>query len=93
MTNPKKELHIACNYFLRLIKPHVQLSPEQILLFKRVFFDILSKRYVDHWFPGKGITTELQHTIANSPFSLLKQHHIVEVPIDVCKPNIGKILF
>lgn len=52
MTNPKKELHIACNYLLRLIKPHIQLSPEQINLFKRSFFDILSKRYVDHWFPA-----------------------------------------
>jgi len=53
MTNPKKELHIACNYLLRLIKAHVQLSTEQINLFKRSFFDILTKRYVDHWFPGK----------------------------------------
>lgn len=53
MTNLKKELNVACNYLLRLIKGHVQLSNEQIALFKRVFHEILSKRFVDHWFPGK----------------------------------------
>jgi hypothetical protein len=53
MTNPKKELNVACNYLLRLMKAHVQLSNEQINLFKRVFHDILSKRFVEHWFPGK----------------------------------------
>jgi hypothetical protein len=52
MTNPKKELNVACNYLLRLMKAHVQLSSDQINLFKRVFHDILSKRFVDHWFPG-----------------------------------------
>ncbi len=52
MTNPKKELTVACNYLLRLMKAHVQLSNEQINLFKRSFHDILSKRFVDHWFPG-----------------------------------------
>jgi hypothetical protein len=52
MTNPKKELNVACNYLLRLMKAHVQLSNEQINLFKRVFHEILSKRFVDHWFPA-----------------------------------------
>jgi len=52
MTNPKKELNVACNYLLRLMKAHVQLSNEQINLFKRVFHDILTKRFVDHWFPA-----------------------------------------
>ena len=53
MTQPKKELTVACSYLLRLMKAHVQLSPEQINLFKRAFHDILTKRYVGHWFPGK----------------------------------------
>ena len=35
------------------MKGHVELSPEQILVFKRAFHDILSKRYVGHWFPGE----------------------------------------
>ncbi|UJR15519.1 hypothetical protein I4U23_002459 [Adineta vaga] len=52
MTNPKKELNVACNYLLRLMKAHVQLSNEQINLFKRTFRDILTKRFVDHWFPA-----------------------------------------
>ena len=52
MTNPKKELNVACNYLLRLIKGHVTLSNEQISLFKRTFHDILTKRFVGHWFPG-----------------------------------------
>ncbi|CAF1473098.1 unnamed protein product [Adineta steineri] len=51
MTNPKKELTVACNYLLRLMKPHVKLSNDQINLFKRSFHDILSKRFIDHWFP------------------------------------------
>ena len=53
MTNPKKELNVACNYLLRLMKAHVELSNEQINLFKRTFYDVLSQRYIDHWFPGK----------------------------------------
>jgi hypothetical protein len=53
MTHPKKELAVACSYLLRLIKPHVELSAEQIHVFKRTFHDILSKRFVGHWFPGK----------------------------------------
>jgi hypothetical protein len=53
MTNPKKELTVACSYLLRLMKGHVQLTPEQINIFKRAFHDILTKRYVGHWFPGK----------------------------------------
>ena len=53
MTYPKKELTVACSYLLRLIKPHVALSPEQIRVFKRTFHDILTKRYIGHWFPGK----------------------------------------
>lgn len=57
MTNPTKELNVACNYLLRLMKAHVQLSNEQKNLFKRVFYEILSKRYVDHWFPGIKISS------------------------------------
>lgn len=53
MTNPKKELNVACNYFLRLIKNHIQLTNEQINQFKYVFYEILSKRFLDHWFPGR----------------------------------------
>lgn len=53
MTNPKKELTVACSYLLRLIKAQVTLSPEQINVFKRTFYDVLSKRFVGHWFPGK----------------------------------------
>lgn len=52
MTNPTKELNVACNYLLRLIKPHVQLTNEQKNLFKNVFHEILSKRFINHWFPG-----------------------------------------
>lgn len=52
MTCPKKELQVACNYLLRLMKAHVELSNEQINLFKRAFHDILSKRFLNHWFPG-----------------------------------------
>ncbi|CAF1252009.1 unnamed protein product [Rotaria sordida] len=52
MTYPNKELHVACNYLLRLIKAHVELSNEQINLFKHTFHDILSKRFVNHWFPA-----------------------------------------
>jgi len=52
MTYPKKELNVACSYLLRLMKAHVQLSPEQINVFKRTFHDILSKRFIGHWFPG-----------------------------------------
>jgi hypothetical protein len=88
MTNPKKELNVACNYLLRLMKAHVQLSNEQINLFKRVFHDILSKRFVDHWFPGKK-----KRIYFNSSFFLFKPHHIVVVHIDVYKQKIGKILY
>ncbi|CAF3207558.1 unnamed protein product [Rotaria socialis] len=52
MTNPKKELNVACSYLLRLMKAHVALSTEQINVFKRTFYDILSKRFVGHWFPA-----------------------------------------
>lgn len=52
MTYPKKELTVACSYLLRLMKAHVELSSEQINIFKRTFHDILSKRYVGHWFPA-----------------------------------------
>ncbi|CAF3344008.1 unnamed protein product [Rotaria socialis] len=52
MTYPKKELHVACNYLLRLMKAHVTLTNEQINLFKFTFHDILSKRFVNHWFPA-----------------------------------------
>jgi len=52
MTNSKKEINVACNYLLRLIKAHVELSAEQIQLFKRVFFETLFKRFVGHWFPA-----------------------------------------
>lgn len=52
MTPPKKELTVACNYLLRLMKAHVELSPEQILMFKRAFHDTLTKRFVGHWFPA-----------------------------------------
>ncbi|CAF3454353.1 unnamed protein product [Rotaria sp. Silwood1] len=52
MTYPKKQLHVACNYLLRLMKAHVELSNEQINLFKRTFHDILSKRFINHWFPA-----------------------------------------
>ncbi len=55
MTYPKKELTVACSYLLRLMKAHVALSPEQINVFKRTFHDILSKRFIGHWFPGKYI--------------------------------------
>jgi hypothetical protein len=55
MTYPKKELTVACSYLLRLIKAHVKLSPEQISVFKRTFHDVLSKRFIGHWFPGKYI--------------------------------------
>jgi len=55
MTYPKKELNVACSYLLRLMKPHVELSPEQINVFKRIFHDTLSKRFIGHWFPGKYI--------------------------------------
>jgi hypothetical protein len=55
MTHPRKELNIACSYLLRLIKAHVELSPEQITVFKRTFHDVLSKRFIGHWFPGKYI--------------------------------------
>jgi hypothetical protein len=88
MTNPKKELNVACNYLLRLMKAHVQLSNEQINLFKRVFHEILSKRFLDHWFPSK------QFMLLNSMITLLFQlHHIVEVHIGVYKPKIGKIRY
>lgn len=53
MTHPRKELNIACCYLLRLIKAHVELSPEQITVFKRTFHDVLLKRFIGHWFPGK----------------------------------------
>ena len=53
MTHPKKELTVACSYLLRLMKAQVQLSSEQINTFKRTFHDVLSKRYVGHWFPGR----------------------------------------
>lgn len=49
MTHPKKELTVACNYLLRLMKAHVELTPEQILKFKRAFHDTLAKRFVGHW--------------------------------------------
>ncbi|CAF1181903.1 unnamed protein product [Rotaria sordida] len=52
MTNPKKELTVACSYLLRLMKAHVKLSQEQINIFKRNFYDILSKRFIGHWFPA-----------------------------------------
>ncbi|CAF2813484.1 unnamed protein product [Rotaria sp. Silwood2] len=52
MTNPKKELTVACSYLLRLMKAHVKLSQEQINVFKRTFYDILSKRFIGHWFPA-----------------------------------------
>lgn len=52
MSYAKKELHVACNYLLRLMKGQTELSNEQINLFKRTFHDVLSKRFVDHWFPG-----------------------------------------
>jgi len=52
MTYPKKELTVACSYLLRLMKAHVKLSPEQINVFKRTFHDVLSKRFVGHWFPA-----------------------------------------
>lgn len=52
MTHPQKEITVACSYLLRLMKAHVQLSPEQISIFKRTFHDILSKRYNGHWFPA-----------------------------------------
>ncbi|CAF1179683.1 unnamed protein product [Adineta ricciae] len=52
MTQSRKELSIACSYLLRLIKPHVDLSVEQINVFKRTFYDVLSKRFVGHWFPA-----------------------------------------
>ncbi len=55
MTYPKKELTVACSYLLRLMKAHVKLSPEQINVFKRTFHEILSKRFIGHWFPGKNI--------------------------------------
>ena len=63
MTIAKKEITVACNYLLRLIKAHVQLSIEQIQLFKTVFHDILSKRFVDHWFPGNSMLTRFQMKI------------------------------
>ena len=53
MTHPKKELTVACNYLLRLMKAHIELTPEQILKFKRAFHDTLAKRFVGHWFPGR----------------------------------------
>ena len=53
MTYPRKELIIACHYLLRLIKQHAQLSTEQINVFKRTFYEILLKRFLGHWFPGK----------------------------------------
>ena len=87
MTNLKKELNVACNYFLRLIKNHIQLTNEQINLFKRVFHEILSKRFVDHWFPGRSF-----HSLVNL-IRFFQQHLIVEVPIDVFKLNIGKIQY
>lgn len=87
MTNPKKELNVACNYFLRLIKNHVQLTNEQINLFKRVFHEILWKRFVDHWFPGKSFASSVDL------IQFFQQHLIVEVLIDVFKPNIGKIQY
>ena len=62
MTNSKKEINVACNYLLRLIKAHVELSAEQIQLFKRVFFDTLSKRFVGHWFPGTTARVERRNT-------------------------------
>jgi hypothetical protein len=37
------------------MKAHVELSPEQINVFKRTFHDVLSKRFIGHWFPGKYI--------------------------------------
>ncbi|CAF0735667.1 unnamed protein product [Adineta steineri] len=52
MTHPRKELTVACSYLLRLMKAHVELSTEQINVFKRTFHDILSKRYIGHWFPA-----------------------------------------
>ncbi|UJR31162.1 hypothetical protein I4U23_018669 [Adineta vaga] len=52
MTHPRKELAIACSYLLRLIKPHVELSPDQINVFKRTFHDVLLKRFIGHWFPA-----------------------------------------
>ncbi|CAF1082700.1 unnamed protein product [Rotaria sordida] len=52
MTNPKKELTVACSYLLRLMKAHVKLSQEQINIFKRTFYDILCKRFIGHWFPA-----------------------------------------
>ena len=55
MTYPKKELNVACSYLLRLIKTRVELSPEQINVFKRTFHEIVSRRFIGHWFPGKNI--------------------------------------
>jgi len=52
MTQSKKEITVACSYLLRLMKAHVQLSSEQIAVFKRTFYDVLSKRFVGHWFPA-----------------------------------------
>ena len=64
MTHPKKELAVACGYLLRLIKAHVQLSPDQINVFKRTFHDILSKRFTGHWFPGRYIFVNKMLNIA-----------------------------
>lgn len=72
MTYPKKELTVACSYLLRLVKAHVQLSPEQIHIFKRTFHEILSKRFLGHWFPGKDLCVGSQ---SDRSLSLLATPH------------------
>ena len=91
MTQSRKELSIACSYLLRLIKPHVDLSVEQINVFKRTFYDVLSKRFVGHWFPG--IYEKEKRDVCNKidVMFLFQQRLTVEARIDVYKQKIGKI--
>lgn len=100
MTIAKKEINVACNYLLRLIKAQTKLSIEQIQLFKTVFHETLLKRFINHWFPGKTDETN-NKTIGHDLKMIFKffskkssqRVHTVEVLIDVYKQNTGKILF
>ncbi|CAF0787258.1 unnamed protein product [Didymodactylos carnosus] len=46
-----KEIDVAGDYLLKLLNGKMKFSVKQIDLFKHTFYDVLSKRFMGHWFP------------------------------------------
>ncbi|CAF0771545.1 unnamed protein product [Didymodactylos carnosus] len=52
-----KEIDVAGDYLMKLLNGKMKFSVKQVDLFKHIFNDVLSKRFMGHWFPDPGEVT------------------------------------